>query len=146
MRVDYEKDFYGWAVATAQLIRDRKMSEVDFDNIIEELEALGRSEKHQLINRLSLVISHLLKWQFQPNMRGHSWIYTIREQRLQVKLNLEDSPSLKSRLDEMLMHAYEIAVIKAAKETMLDQKTFPAECPYTFDQIMDDEFYPEYMP
>ena len=73
MYPSHENDVYGWAVHTAQLLRDKKMSEVDFDSVIEEMEALGRSEKHELVNRLSLVIAHLLKWQFQPNMRGHSW-------------------------------------------------------------------------
>jgi hypothetical protein len=103
----YEEDVYGWAVYTAQLLRDKKMSELDFENIIEEMEALGRSEKHQLINRLALVISHLLKWQYQPTLRSHSWIYTIREQRTQAKMHLTDNPSLKGKLEEILINAYE---------------------------------------
>lgn len=143
MYPNHEKDVYGWAVHTAQLLREKKMSEVDFNGIIEEIEALGRSEKHELVNRLSLVITHLLKWQFQPTMRGHSWKYTIREQRKQAKYHWEDNPSLKSKLDEAIVKSYNLAVDKAAKETGLDEKTFPAECPYTFDQIMSDSFYPE---
>ena len=139
----YEKDFYGWTVSTAQLLRDGKMSEVDFENIIEEIEALGRSEKHQLINRLALVISHLLKWQYQATLRSHSWIYTIREQRIQAQIHLSDNPSLKSKLDDILKVAYDVAISKAAKDTSLDKKDFPSECPYTFEQIMDDGFYPE---
>ena len=142
MYPNHEKDTYGWAVYTAQLLRERKMNEVDFDNIIEEMEALGRSEKHEFINRLSLVISHLLKWQFQPNMRGHSWIYTIEEQRKQAKIHLKDNPSLKNQLDNILADAYDIAISKAAKETSLDEKAFPKECPYTFEQIMDETFFP----
>ncbi len=143
MNPKHEKDFYGWTVNTAQLLRDKKMSEVDFENVIEEIEALGVSEKHQLINRLSLIISHLLKWQYQPNIRGHSWLYTIREQRDQARFHLEDNPSLKSKLDEILTRAYKIAVSKAAKDTSLDKKDFPTVCPYTFEQCLDDEFYPE---
>lgn len=139
----HKEDFYGWAVSTAQLLKEKKMSEVDFENIIEEIEALGASEKHQLINRLSLVISHLLKWQYQPNMRGHSWVYTIKEQRDQARFHLEDNPSLKSRLDEILSRAYKVGVSKAAKDTSFDKKDFPQECPYTFDQVMNDEFYPD---
>ena len=139
----HDEDVYGWAVHTAQLLRNKKMNEVDFDNIIEEMEALGRSEKHEFINRLSLVISHLLKWQFQPNMRGHSWIYTIEEQRKQAKIHLKDNPSLKGRLNEVLIDAYDIAMSRAAKETALDKKTFPTRCPYTFEQIMNETFFPE---
>ena len=138
----HEEDFYGWAVSTAQLLREKKMNEVDFDNIIEEIEALGVSEKHQIINRLSLVISHLLKWQYQPNIRGHSWVYTIKEQRDQARFHLEDNPSLKSRLNEILSRAYTLGVSKAAKDTSFDKKDFPKDCPYTFDQVMDDNFYP----
>ena len=143
MRPKYEEDFYGWAVSTAQLLRDKKMSELDFENIIEEMEALGRSEKHELISRLSVLLSHLLKWQYQPTMRGHSWVYSIKEQRKQSKIHLKDNPSLKSKLDDILIDAYDVAISKAAKETTLDEKEFPQECPYTFDQIMNDEFYPE---
>jgi hypothetical protein len=143
MNPKYESDFYGWAVNTAQLLRDGKMSEVDFDHIAEELEDMVSSNETQLINRLALVLSHLLKWQFQPNLRGHSWIYTIREQRKRSKIHLRKNPGLKSKLDEILRDAYDIAVLEAAKESGLDQKTFPSECPYTFDKIMDDEFYPE---
>jgi hypothetical protein len=119
------------------------MSELDFENIIEEMEALGRSEKHELISRLSVLLSHLLKWQYQPTMRGHSWVYSIKEQRKQSKIHLKDNPSLKSKLDDILIDAYDVAISKAAKETTLDEKEFPQECPYTFDQIMNDEFYPE---
>jgi len=143
MYPNHEKDVYGWAVHTAQLLKDKKMSEVDFDSIIEEMETLGISEKHQLINRLSIVISHLLKWQYQPNFRGHSWVYTIREQRDQAKFHLEDNPSLKNKLDEILTRAYIVGVSKAAKDTSLDRKTFPEECPYTFEQIIDEEFFPK---
>ena len=143
MYPNHDKDVYGWAVHTAQLLKDKKMSEVDFDSIVEEMEALGRSEKHELINRLSLVLSHLLKWKFQPNMRGHSWVYSIKEQRKQSKIHLKDNPSLKGRLDEILMDAYDVAIFKASKETSLDEQAFPSTCPYTFEQIMDDAFYPE---
>jgi hypothetical protein len=143
MYPNHETDVYGWAVHTAQLLRDKKMNEVDFDSVIEEMEALGRSEKHELVNRLSLVIAHLLKWQFQPNMRGHSWKYTIEEQREQAKIHWEDNPSLKNKLNEIIARAYKIALSKAARETSLDKKTFPSECLYSFEQIMNDEFYPE---
>lgn len=76
-------------------------------------------------------------------MRGHGWIYTIREQRKQAKIHLKDNPSLKGRLNEVLIDAYDVAISRAAKETGLDEKTFPPQCPYTFEQIMNDGFYPE---
>ena len=143
MYPSHDKDVYGWAVHTAQLLKEKKMNEVDFDGIIEELEGMGRSDEYELMNRLSLVISHLLKWQFQPNMRSHSWTYTIREQRKQATIHMRKNPSLKSQLNEILGDAYDVAISKAAKETSMNEKDFPIQCPYTFDQIMNDEFYPE---
>jgi hypothetical protein len=143
MYPNHEKDVYGWAIHTAQLLRDKKMSEVDFDGIVEELEELGISNEHALISRLALVISHLLKWQFQPNMRGHSWKYTIEIQREDAKVHLRKNPGLKGKITEILEDAYRSAILKAAKDTGLTKKDFPAECPYTFEQIMSDEFYPE---
>lgn len=134
----HEEDLYGWAVHTVQFLRDKKMSEIDFDHIAEELEDMVSSNETQMINRLTLVLSHLLKWQFQPNLRGHSWIYTIREQRKRSKIHLGKNPSLKSKLNEILRDTYDIAVLEAAKNSGLDGKTFPSECPYT-----NDEFYPK---
>ena len=140
MYPSHDKDVYGWAVHTAQLLRDKKMNEVDFDGIVEELEGMGRSDEYELINRLSLVISHLLKWQFQPNMRSHSWTYTIREQRKQAKIHFRKNPSLKSQLNELLVDAYDVAISKAAKETSLDERDFPTEnAPNTFEKPYAEE-------
>jgi hypothetical protein len=141
----YDEDVYGWAIHTAELLRSKKMDEVDFDNIIEEMEALGRSEKYELINRLKILISHLLKLQYQSTMtfKFHGWKCTIREQRKQAKNVLRDNPSLKSKLDEVLEDAYDVAISMAERETGLKEGTFPKECPYSFEEIMSDEFYPE---
>lgn len=139
----YNEDYYGWAVHTAQLLKENRMDEINFDEIIEEIESLGRSEKHELIGRLSIVISHLLKWQFQPTMRGHSWLYSIKEQRKRSIIHLKDNPSLRAKLDEVIKSAYDVAISKAARETALDEKDFPDNCPYTFEQIIDEAFYPD---
>ena len=142
MHPKHDEDFYGWAMATASLLKQQNFDEVDMEHIIEEIEEMGNSNESQLISRLALVLCHLLKWQFQPNMRGHSWVYTLEEQRKRTKIHLKKNPSLKSKLNECLADAYDVALSKAAGETGLDKKTFPAECPYTFDQIMDETFYP----
>ena len=138
----YEEDVYGWATHTAELLRSNKMDEVDFDSIIEEIESLGRSEKGQLINRLSLILSHLLKWQYQPARKTRSWDLTIKENRRRFKNILKDNPSLKSKLDEILDDAYYYAKLEAGKETSIDEGTFPEVCPYSFEEITNDEFYP----
>ncbi|MGC8490492.1 MAG: DUF29 domain-containing protein [Syntrophobacteraceae bacterium] len=138
----YEKDFYQWTQENAQLLRQRRFSEVDLDNLVEEVEAMGRSEKRAFVSRLTLLILHLLKWQWQPELRSRSWKNTIREQRRQTIAILKDNPSFKHYLDVMLPEAYETAMEKFEEETDLLKKVLPADCPYSFEEIMDKEFFP----
>lgn len=113
----YEGDFYAWLLKSAELLRQRQFSELDLEQIAEELEGIARSDKRQLINRFAVLLSHLLKWQYQPERRSKSWERTIREQRKRISLLLDDSPSLKSEIEQKLADAYEIAVLSAANET-----------------------------
>ena len=79
--VDYEKDFYAWTVEQARLLRSGELSAVDIENIAEEIESMGRSDRREIKSRLIVLLSHLLKWQMQPQMRSAGWSATIREQR-----------------------------------------------------------------
>jgi hypothetical protein len=108
-----------------------------------ELENMGASERRELINRLAVLLMHLLKWQFQPGIRSRSWELTLIEQRREIQDLLEDNPSLKHKLETKLSKAYSKAVLKAEKETNLPQKTFPKECPYNIEEIMLESFYPK---
>lgn len=139
----YENDFYTWTQQQSALLKSGQFSEIDVDNLIEEIESMGRSEKRELESRLTILLLHLLKWQYQPVRRGRSWALSIDEQRVQFLRVLKDNPGLKSLLDGVLADAYEIAVIKAAKETGLDKKTFPSVCPWNLQAISDSDFYPE---
>ena len=139
----YDKDFYAWAIHNAKLLRAGKLSEIDIENIAEEIESMGKSEKRELTNRLAILIAHLLKWQFQPTRRGNSWKYTIKEQRLQLIDLLDESPSLKIILEERIKHAYEQATVIAARETGLIENTFPKKCPFSLKQALNQKFFPE---
>lgn len=139
----YEQDFYRWLVENANLVRERRFAEIDVENIAEELEAMGRSEKRALINRLAVLLMHLLKWQFQAAKRSHSWKYTIKEQRRKVLKLLAESPSLQHELQKRLAEAYDDAIFKAAKETGFDQTKFPPHCPFSVEQVLDDNFWPD---
>jgi uncharacterized protein YeeX (DUF496 family) len=139
----YEQDFYAWLITSAQLIKEKRFSELDIDNIAEELEGIARSDKRQLINRFAVLLAHLLKWQYQPERRSKSWERTIREQRKRIILLLEDSPSLKDELENKLADAYEIAILAAANETGLDESTFPESCEYSLTEALDNHFYPD---
>lgn len=139
----YERDYYAWANEQAGLLRAGKLAEADVANIIEEIESMGRSERRELINRLVVLLLHLLKWRYQPALRGNSWRLSIKEQRIRLASHLEDNPSLKMRLDEAISQAYRLATIEAERETGLPESTFQATCPFAFEQIMDDGFWPE---
>jgi hypothetical protein len=139
----YESDFYTWTQQQAGLLKSGQFKDIDLDNLIEEIESMGRSEKRELESRLTVLLLHLLKWKYQPVRRGRSWELSIDEQRVQFLRVLKDNPGLKNQLDEILIDAYELAVIKAAKETSLDKKTFPTSCPWDLPTITKTEFYPE---
>ncbi|TWB15419.1 uncharacterized protein DUF29 [Nitrospirillum amazonense] len=139
----YEQDFYAWANEQAALLRSGKLSAADIEHIAEEIESMGKAEKRELSKRLVVLLLHLLKWQFQPVRRGSSWEATIRVQRRDLAVHLQDNPSLTAKLPEAIQQAYGNALIMAADETGLPEATFPAECPWSFEQIMDPGFWPE---
>lgn len=139
----YEQDFYAWAHEQAALLRAGRLDEADIAHIAEEIDSLGRSEKRELINRLAVLLRHLLKWQHQPTLRSKSWQLTIKEQRLRLATHLADNPSLKAALDEAVGEAHRLAVIGAARETGFDEAMFPATCPFPAAAILDPDFWPD---
>nr|VFK52997.1 MAG: protein of unknown function DUF29 [Candidatus Kentron sp. TUN]VFK55275.1 MAG: protein of unknown function DUF29 [Candidatus Kentron sp. TUN]VFK55442.1 MAG: protein of unknown function DUF29 [Candidatus Kentron sp. TUN] len=136
----YETDFYAWANQQANLLRTGNFSEADIGNIAEEIESMGKREKRELVNRLRILLIHLLKWQYQPAFRGRSWEFTIREQRKRLELHLSENPSLKNAIGQSMADAYGVAVIRAEKE--IGPASFPKICPYDFDEVMDNDFWP----
>jgi hypothetical protein len=146
----YEKDYYAWARQNAELLKAGRLTEADIGHLIEELEGMGASNLRELINRLRILLMHLLKWQYQlkhldglfGKFNGGSWRATIIEQRGQLHDLLEDNPSLKPLLAESIPKAYKKALNMAIEETRMLPRTFPKVCPYTEQQILDNDFYP----
>jgi hypothetical protein len=138
----YDIDFVCWAEQMGQLIRDRNYDQVDWENVIEEIESLGKSDQRELKSRLEVLLMHILKWQYQPSMRTGSWTGTINEQRDRIEDLLIESPSLKSLVLEYLPDSYRRARRNAISETGLQASSFPVECPYTISQILDTDFLP----
>ena len=138
----YEHDFYAWANEQAALLRAGNLSAADIEHIAEEIESMGKTEKRELVSRLAVLLLHLLKWQYQPVRRGASWQATIRVQRRDLTRHLKDNPSLKAKLGEAIEDAYGNVLIEAAAETGLPEHTFPQTCPWPFDQLMDERFWP----
>ena len=139
----YETDFYAWTKEQALLLRSEEIEKLDLSNILEEIEAMGQRERRELTSRLIVLIMHLLKWQFEPENRSKSWTNTIRHQRTEIELLLEDSPSLRRELSERATMAYPRALSAASEETGLSATLFPAGNPYTAEQILNEAFLPE---
>lgn len=138
----YETDFYGWIQNQVNLLKTKQWQQLDHLNLIEEIESLGRKERQELRNRLGILLEHLLKWQFQPDKRTNSGLGTIREQRVQIKFLLQDSPSLKLYLNQISPDAYELGLALAIRETKIGEQIFPEVCPYTLEQTLDPQFLP----
>jgi DNA-binding transcriptional regulator YdaS (Cro superfamily) len=139
---EYEHDYHAWLTRQATLLAERRFAELDLENLIDEIQALARSEKREIENRLNVLLVHLLKWTYQPAQRSGGWRSTIIEQRARLLKRLQDSPSLRGYPGEVLDEEYAIAREKAAAETGLRATTFPKSCPYTIDQVLDPDFLP----
>ena len=138
---DYDTDVLAWSERQAELLRRRAANEIDWDNIAEEIEAVGRSQKRELRNRLARLCQHLLKWAYQPELRSRSWRATIVTQRHELQSVLLDSPSLVPFVAEALPTAYQTGRIWAEQETGLMH--LPEEsCPWAAAEVLASDFYP----
>ena len=141
----YEQDLYAWALRNATLLRQGHLAEVDADHLAEELEDMGANKKRAITRHLMRLLQHLLKYKMQPQLRSKSWQLTIRNQREDLQELLEESPSLVHTLHdpERLRRAYARAVSEASIETGIDESVFPRECPFTLEQALNPDFWPE---
>ncbi len=142
-QVLYEDDFTAWAFEQAELLRHGHLADADLPNLIEEIESLGNEQIHALESYYTLLIFHLLKWQFQPQRRSGSWSATILNARVQLRRRDKRNPSLKARAGEMIAEIDPDSRRQAAIETGLPLDTFPDRCPYLLEQLRDPEFLPE---
>lgn len=146
----YQKDYDAWAQTQIDLLKAGRFAELDIVHLVEELGDMGRGERTELENRLTVLLAHLLKWEFQhgqlagrwQEVKGDSWRATIIEQRDRIAKRLDKSPGLKSVLPDLIAEAYEDATRLAANESGLPVEGFPDTCPYAQGQILDDSFFP----
>lgn len=141
----YDTDFFTWAQRQAAALAAGKAAELDWLNLAEEIESLGKSDLRQLENRLAVFVRHLLKWAYQPERwhTGHSWQRTGFEQRRRIRQLLRDSPSLRQRVLALIKEEYPSICRQTAMETGLPLETFPETCPWTPEQVLDETFWPE---
>jgi hypothetical protein len=139
----YDRDFFAWTSETARLLRAGRFAEVDIQQLAEELQDMGKSAKRELWSRLTIILLHLLKWQQQPEKRSRSWRSTVDDQRTEIRRLCGQSPSLRRDLAAAVEDVYPDAVRRAVVETGLPAGTWPRQCPFTEDQILNEEFLPE---
>lgn len=138
----YETDFYAWTQDQAEKLRARRHNEIDWENVAEEIDSLGRSQKKEIRNRLTVLLHHLLKWHFQPEKRTNSWRASIIEARDEITIEIDDSPSLRSYPGTVLDRQYTLGRLKAMDETGLAESVFPELSPYSIEQVLDPTFMP----
>ena len=139
----YDEDFYSWTQRQADALRRRSGNEIDWDNLVEEIESLGKSQAAELRSRYITLLLHLLKWRFQPDRRSRSWEATIRRERREIDRHLSANPGLKSRRAALFADAYKTARIDASGETDMAQDAFPETSPFTLAQATAEDFWPE---
>jgi hypothetical protein len=141
--LNYETDYLHWLDTQAQHLRAGELDQLDREHLLEELEGMSRSERRQLRNRLIVLVLHLLKLRYQPARRSRSWTVTIITQRVDISLLLRESPSLRPTLAATLDEVYANARREAAQETGLAIDQFPVDCPFTIDQVVDEDYWPD---
>lgn len=139
----YETDFYTWTQEQARLLRERRWADLDLDNLVDEVQSVGSSEKREIRRRMKVLLAHLLKWKLQPGHRGQSWRRTITEQRRQLFAIMEDSPSLRDYVLREATEAHLGATLKASEESGVAIGLFPGQPAFTAEQVLDLEFFPE---
>jgi hypothetical protein len=138
----HDKDFFAWTQEQAKFLKEKAFDKLDITHLFEEVESMGNQNKTELRNRLAVLLMHLLKWKYQPELKGKSWFLTIVQQRSDIEDLISDNPSLKHFLPEIFIKAYHKAVTFSAAETGIKKTAFPKESEWTIEQVFDEDFFP----
>jgi hypothetical protein len=139
----YDSDFNEWTQAQGRALRNRRSADLDWENLAEEIESLGRSDQREVKSRLTTLLVHLLKWRYQPEKRSDSWTDTIARERMELLFIFEQSPSLLGFAGDTFAKAYRLARSEAARQTRLPIRSFPPEPTFSMDDALDPDFWPD---
>ena len=139
----YDKDYCLWLEETIQLLREGRLTELDISNLIEEIEDMGISQKKAVKSNSRILLMHLLKWKYQPTKRSKSWKSSIIKHRKRIRDSFEDSPSLKVYFANNFDLCYQDARELAAAETGLSIDEFPIESPFSEQDTLKPDYFPE---
>ena len=135
---EHDDDLYLWSKNQANILRSKEFDKLDIINLIEEIEDLGKSEKRALLSHLTIKLMHMLKVKYQPEKSTRSWELSIKISDNKAKSVLNENPSLKSKLKEIIDDAYSTARLSAAQETGLDEEIFPEKCPWKLKEVIGE--------
>ena len=138
----YEQDFHLWLQTNINLLKEGNFAEIDLENLLEELESMGKSDKNSLKSNLKILLMHLLKYKYQTKKRTNSWLYTIREHRQRLRDTFKTSPSLYRFFEDIFNESYQDARELAADETGLSIQIFPPESPFSKEEVLNPDFLP----
>jgi hypothetical protein len=139
----YDTDFYAWTQAQAGALATKQWHALDLEHLVEEIADLGHEQRHAVSSQLCRLLQHLLKWRYHPTHRSPSWRRSIRQARHAIARRLEQSPSLRQVVPSLLGGEYRRARRDAQDETGLPLATFPESCPWSVDQLLDEDFWPD---
>jgi hypothetical protein len=139
----YNYDYCLWVELMMQLLREGKLMELDIPNLLEELDDMSGSQRDALESNLEIILMHLLKYCYQPQLRSRSWLLTIFEHRNRLKKAFKRSPSLQRYYQEVFLECYQTARKMASIETGLPISDFSEISPFTSEQVLDIEYLPD---
>ena len=146
----YEQDFYAWTQEQAALLEGHQFDTLDIPHLVEEITSLGKSEQRELVHRLEPLLEHLVKLTIAAarlphdfQRAGRLWRITVKTQRVKVAQVLRDNPSLRPTVPQAVADAYAVARLEAAAALDLDEDTIPETCPWTPDEVLKADFWPE---
>jgi uncharacterized protein DUF29 len=142
----YDRDYYAWLQGQVRALRERRIEDVDWENLAEEIESLARNERRGIRSQMARVVEHLLKLEYERGIfrdyDARGWRVSVRSARRQMRELLSESPSLRPQLAQMLLDAYEDGRLEALREPALSEDILPEISPWTVEQVMDDSFVP----
>jgi len=142
----YERDYYAWLQDQVRALRDHSIEDVDWENVAEEIEGLSKTEKHSLRSQMARLVEHLLKLEYARSLswdyNARGWRLSVRSARFEINKLLQESPSLRPRLPEILPDAYYAGRLGALRDPELSEDEIPALSPWTVEKVLDDTFLP----
>ena len=140
--IRYQDDYHAWALQQAALVKAGRFADLDGKNLAAQLKGLAMSEEREIESRLTVLLQHLLEWEFQPDGRTKSWRASILEQRNRINRVIRRSPSLRRHPDTVIDEEYRVARLRASDETGLALGRFPSVRPYSAADVLDEQFWP----